>query len=78
MINLNVTLNPEDICKYCHEKADFYYEGTVGRTAFRWGCVLFLSTGCCCCIPCLIDECMDQRVICKKCKRLNRIERSRW
>ena len=59
-------------CIYCHSRAGFYYRRTIGTTALIWGFVLLVFTGCCCFIPCLMDDCMDKNVICNNCHQVNR------
>lgn len=60
--------NLVNVCKFCHKFAGFYHRRKAGCAVWSWGILLCFFTGCCCWIPCVIDECYDEEIICSNCQ----------
>ena len=59
VIVVNEKKGLQNECPYCHKNANTVGKYTVGCAAWSWGLVLLFTTGICCWIPCVVDDCKD-------------------
>ena len=57
----------EEVCPGCKKSYSSFQREQIGKAAISWGTVLFLTTGICCWIPCVINDCKDHEIVCSNC-----------
>lgn len=66
------------VCPFCRNSAPVVTTKEMGCAIWVWTCIFFWFTGCCCWIPCIIDDCYDIRVVCTGCQATREVIRSRY
>lgn len=73
-----INTNSVNVCQFCHKNASVFHRRKAGCAVWSWCLCLFLFTGLCCWIPCVIDECHDEEVICSSCQGVKAYFTSRY
>ena len=55
------------LCPFCKKSYLTKSRKTIGCAAKSWGAVLCLFTGVLCWIPCVLEDCKDQEIVCANC-----------
>lgn len=66
------------ICSHCRTNASAIYRSRAGCALWSWCFCLFCFTGFCCWIPCVVDDCYDQEIICASCQHVRGYIKSRF